>query len=155
NTPFGTFNKGTGLLNKNSWYYTNKEGEKLKVDEKFILNWVNEVRGDAGTLPTELQNTNNYGGLSAPSSVEDKSKYKDDPDWEYHEMEFHTPNITPSIRGHAAFATDNGIGWARVWHNNKTGAVEVQEFQSDLFQKGRDRKDLAKGEMGYEDEGSP
>jgi len=45
--------------------------------------------------------------------------------------------ITPSIKGHAQFATDNGIGWVRVWYNKKTGVVEIQEIQSDLFQKWR------------------
>lgn len=32
----------------------------------------------------------------------------------YRELEISTPDITPSIKGHAQFATDKGIGWARV-----------------------------------------
>lgn len=31
----------------------------------------------------------------------------------YSEQEIKTPDITPSIKGHAAFATDKGIGWFR------------------------------------------
>ena len=29
-----------------------------------------------------------------------------------------------------------------MWYNKKTGVVEIQEIQSDLFQKGRDKEDL-------------
>ncbi len=84
-----------------------------------------------------VKQTDYYAPLSAPGSTKGKSKYEGNPDWEYHELEFKTPLITPSIRGHAKFATDNGIGWARVWYNKKTGVVEIQEIQSDLFQKWR------------------
>jgi hypothetical protein len=92
------------------------------------------------TLNTEP--TQYYSNLSAPGGTKGKSKYEGNPDWEYHELEFKTPLITPSIKGHAQFATDNGIGWARVWYNKKTGVIEVQEVQSDLFQKGRDKENL-------------
>lgn len=68
--------------------------------------------------------------------------YENNPDWEYREMRITTPLITPSIKGHAQFAEDNDIGWFRAWYNKKTGEVHVLEIQSDLFQKGRDKKDL-------------
>jgi hypothetical protein len=86
--------------------------------------------------------TQYYSSLSAPGGTKGKSKYEGNPDWEYQELEISTPAITPNIKGHAQFSTDNGIGWARVWYNKKTGVVEVQEVQSDLFQKGRDKRDL-------------
>jgi hypothetical protein len=83
----------------------------------------------------------------------------------YSENEIRTPAIRPSITGHAAFSTDNGIGWFRsdeIGTINKIGekipdgagglvqrTVEkgsktrrVLEVQSDLFQKGRNEKDL-------------
>jgi hypothetical protein len=83
----------------------------------------------------------------------------------YTEQEIATPAITPSIKGHAEFATDKGIGWFRS--DNKAPIVEgfaenkeapsewgledsvmkqepktrrILEVQSDLFQKGRDKK---------------
>jgi len=86
-------------------------------------------------------NTQYYSNLSAPGDS-GKNKYKGNPDWEYQELEFKTPLITLSSKGHAQFATDKGIGWARIWYNKKTGVVEIQEIQSDLFQKGRDEKFL-------------
>jgi len=85
----------------------------------------------------------------------------------YTENEIATPAITPSIKGHAQFATDKGIGWFRSddkapivegFAENKEAPSEwgiedavlkeepktrrILEVQSDLFQKGRDRKDL-------------
>lgn len=84
----------------------------------------------------------------------------------YRENEIRTPDITPSIRGHAAFSTDNGIGWFRsddkrtdtgsgkMVSDRAGGLVQegqvtdsktrrILEVQSDLFQKGRNREDLA------------
>jgi hypothetical protein len=108
--------------------FTNKEEAEKRIEE------LNESSTD---IPTQ-----HYSHLSALGATKGKNKYEDNPDWEYQEVEFQTPDITPSIKGHAAFSTNNGIGWARIWYNKKTGVVEVQEVQSDLFQKGRDRKVL-------------
>lgn len=88
----------------------------------------------------QFKPTQHYSNLSAPGDTKGKNKYEGNPDWEYQELEFKTPLITPSIKGHAQFSTDNGIGWARVWYNRKTGVVEIQEVQSEVFQKGRDIK---------------
>ena len=98
----------------------------------------------------------------------------------YTENEIATPAITPSIKGHAQFATDQGIGWFRsddkvipgedydelewideqeqeigvpfqsskktkqvVGSFEKTKIRRILEVQSDLFQKGRDKKYLS------------
>lgn len=45
--------------------------------------------------------TDNYSSLTVPGGIN------------YRENEILTPQITPSIKGHAAFATDQGIGWFR------------------------------------------
>ena len=114
--------------------------------------WVNEYDGTPATkeelalIDKQLKEGNQtptqiYSNLSARNN-QNESKYKAEEGWEYQELEISTPLITPNIKGHAQFATDNGIGWARVWYNKKTGVVEIQEIQSDLFQKGRDSKDL-------------
>jgi len=74
----------------------------------------------------------------------------------YTENEIATPAITPSIKGHAQFATDKGIGWFRsddkgvvliggdvdLYNETKATTRRILEMQSDLFQKGRDRRDL-------------
>ena len=93
-------------------------------------------------------NTQYYANLSASGGT-GVNKYAGNPDWEYQELEFKTPLITPSIKGHAQFATEHGIGWARIWYNKKTGVVEIQEIQSDLFQKGRDKDDLVSKKGKY------
>lgn len=133
------------------------------------------------TLPTE-QPTQHYSNLTVPGGTN------------YTENEIATPLITPSIKGHAQFATDNGIGWFRSdeasfikkamsvqnkeknfeyagneytreyslskgFEHKKNGQIiseeeyrkakyadpktrRILEVQSDLFQKGRDKKDL-------------
>lgn len=82
----------------------------------------------------------------------------------YTENEIATPGIKPSIKGHAAFSTENGIGWFRsddeidmnrvkerrdedfftpdkeLYKSSKTR--RILEVQSDLFQKGREKEDL-------------
>ncbi len=82
----------------------------------------------------------------------------------YIENEIAVPAITPSIKGHAQFATDNGIGWFRSDDkaNLETGSRvrgahgtsysnqvstkirRILEIQSDLFQKGRNKSILVK-----------
>jgi len=85
----------------------------------------------------------------------------------YTENEIATPAITPSIKGHAQFATDQGIGWFRSDDRTKGGKYykefleasgienptitglssktrRILEVQSDLFQKGRDSSQLSK-----------
>ena len=119
----------------------------------------------------------------------------------YIENEISTPAITPSIKGHAQFSTDNGIGWFRsdersiqkiltlieaeqeeleymksvgvseeqyLENKRKADAIRkvepsstvrilptktrrILEVQSDLFQKGRDKKNLTRaGEISYQ-----
>ena len=95
----------------------------------------------------------------------------------YTENEIATPEITPSIKGHAQFATDQGIGWFRsddqikggtfypggVFEGEMIGAIteggsktknrRILEVQSDLFQKGRDENELeyTVGAQGLQD----
>lgn len=95
----------------------------------------------------------------------------------YTENEIRTPQIIPSIKGHAQFSTDEGIGWFRsdevsgeidestveyeegpfgeeipVSYRNKLGTKtrRILELQSDLFQQGRDRITLTKEGRGIE-----
>ena len=118
--------------------------------------------------------TSYYGNLTVPGGTN------------YTEQEIATPEITPSIKGHAQFATDKGIGWFRsddksisikdsisemsddelqqlaketqmditelqAKRNYRPDAItdskirRILEVQSDLFQKGRDKKVLTKG----------
>lgn len=69
----------------------------------------------------------------------------------YREVEISTPGIIPSIKGHADFSTNEGIGWFRTdTENDGLGETETRrilEVQSDLFQKGRDLKDVIEPEI--------
>ena len=102
----------------------------------------------------EGETTKYYSNLTVPGGTN------------YTENEIATPAITPSIKGHAQFATDKGIGWFRsddevkdgkyypggVFEGEMIGATteggtptktrRILEVQSDLFQKGRDNDDL-------------
>ena len=100
-------------------------------------------------------NTSHYSNLTVPGGTN------------YTENEISTPLITPSIKGHAQFATDNGIGWFRsddkienirerkfdsteefegnitendLTTGDKTTTRRILEVQSDIFQKSRDIK---------------
>lgn len=98
--------------------------------------------------------TNFYSSLTVPGGTN------------YTENEIATPAITPSIKGHAQFSTDKGIGWFRSDEQTEGGKYypggvfegemiastteggiltkirRILEIQSDLFQKGRDKKNL-------------
>lgn len=110
-------------------------------------------------LNSNLPNSNIYSNLTVPGGTN------------YTENEIATPAITPSIKGHAQFATDNGIGWFRADEQTKEGTGRIDEWdddknqrtvqnfvggeptktrrilevQSDLFQKGRNKENLVSG----------
>jgi hypothetical protein len=118
--------------------------------------------------------TQHYSNLTVPGGTN------------YTENEIATPAITPSIKGHAQFATDNGIGWFRsdkrvieqgdyIFDDIDTLSPEefeiakedfkkrettktrrILEVQSDLFQKGRDKSNLAgfKSDLNQQEEDS-
>ena len=130
--------------------------------------WLNEETGQIEIVDkiessyeapeaTELKSTQHYSNLTVPGGTN------------YTENEISTPLITPSIKGHAQFSTNNGIGWFRSDEQSKienTGDVRtgvnylgepitfdtgkevgtktrrILEVQSDLFQKGRDKSNL-------------
>lgn len=146
----------------NGFIYEYKNGEYLKDDEIIDLIEYESAKHEAFTQP----NTQHYSNLSAPGGTN------------YTENEISIPLITPSIKGHAQFSTDNGIGWFRsdeqIIGRNEIPAEDLEEIrrmgysginfddtaqkgtgkltktrrilevQSDLFQKGRDREDIAK-----------
>lgn len=151
-----------------------KETEGNTVEEKlsnFIATYIYTVEvntaKDKNVLADmrfegKLPNTQYHSNLTVPGGIN------------YTENEIATPAITPAIKGHAEFATDQGIGWFRSdeqviggefkTNNNDPlrgwGTVEgetafaktedgtptktrrILEVQSDLFQKGRDKKTL-------------
>ena len=125
------------------WYNLNNRKEFITSRE------YNRVKD----LAIKKEPTSYYSNLTVPGGTN------------YTENEIATPAITPSIKGHAQFSTDNGIGWFRSdeqrTDDNKGERVpdgagglvqlgvvtdsktrRILEVQSDLFQKGRDKKIL-------------
>jgi hypothetical protein len=131
---------------------------------------INTAKAKSGGLDfyegfTLENNTQYYSNLTVPGGTN------------YTEQEIATPAITPSIKGHAQFATDNGIGWFRsddkvdgsslgltsaqlanmpeediAKFTNATKTRRILEVQSDLFQKGRDKEDLVGGTQDNKNE---
>ena len=91
--------KGETVLYANE-YYDEETGEThiLSTDSKII--------------PPTGNNSNYYRGLTVPGGTN------------YTENEISTPLITPSIKGHAQFATDNGIGW----HRSDDRVIDIQQM---------------------------
>ncbi|HEX8586041.1 MAG TPA: hypothetical protein VF680_16730 [Allosphingosinicella sp.] len=139
-----------------------------------------EIIEDEDGMPIEMRpfsttpivNTKYYSNLTVPGGTN------------YTEQEISTPLITPSIKGHAQFATDKGIGWFRsdeqagekigpgyenglmdengkiinssVYKNIDSKTRRILEVQSDLFQKGRDKVNLVglKSDLNSQEEDS-
>ncbi len=68
-------------------------------------------------------NTSHYSNLTVPGGSN------------YSENEIATPGITPSIKGHAQFSTDKGIGWGR-W-DEPISYNTIDEVVNHLKQSGR------------------
>lgn len=141
---------------------------QLTDEEMNLMQYLPPEAIGAGYTDIVDRPTQHYRTLTVPGGVN------------YRENEIRTPDIAPSIKGHAQFATDKGIGWfrsdeARISEIDKQAELDAQlqlqrdielgyaepgnralslnqgdgskirrilEIQSDLFQKGRDRKDL-------------
>ena len=94
-------------------YYINRNDEYVKVnddgdekiinkeeyDKKFEEKYPNT---DKKLFKTEERPTQHYSNLTVPGGTN------------YQELRIITPDIIPSIKGHAQFAEANDIGWARV-----------------------------------------
>ena len=160
--------KSSGFTTSNNQDQTFSETEKDVIDkiqkqldregilEPGSIEYNNEI---AKRLEDSKRPTTYYSNLTVPGGIN------------YTENEISTPLITPSIKGHAQFATDKGIGWFRSdeqviggeqkafynynveegdspirFEKNVDGAStktrRILEVQSDLFQKGRDSKYL-------------
>ena len=131
------------LISLNKWFKEEKEALVYKnLHEGSIMKKIEKSL----FTPTQY-----YSSLTVPGGTN------------YTEQEIATPAITPSIKGHATFATDKGIGWFRSDEQaseyiedemetipgiSATKGLEgsktrrILEVQSDLFQKGRGKSDL-------------
>lgn len=99
---------------------TAKGGSKLLETEfnAAAPEWMNEDYLDRERTPGE-NNTAFYSNLTVPGGTN------------YTENEIAAPAIIPSIKGHAAFSTDSGIGWFRTDDkiDTKTGSKTITEYR--------------------------
>lgn len=99
--------------------------------------------GDLTDLDTpelkEEANTQHYSSLTVPGGTN------------YTENELRTPAITPSIKGHAAFATDKGIGWFRS--DDKAVNSTAKEEEIDAYLKRNPQSDRSVAIHNVENDG--
>ena len=97
---------------KNTYREYFKNGKQISKEE-----WGNIVKLYRENKPTQY-----YSNLTVPGGTN------------YTENEITTPDITPNIKGHAQFSTDNGIGWFRSDDKIKIISVKksYEEFKREL-----------------------
>jgi hypothetical protein len=92
--------------------------ERIQRDQSYLQPW----ERDEEALQTVERNTSHYSNLTVPGGTN------------YTENEISTPLITPSIKGHAQFSTDQGIGWFRGDEQTKKGTGRIDEWDDDKNQ---------------------
>ena len=99
------------------YYYTDERGVEIQID-KTSWETAKQIfdefqKGSNKGVPTQY-----HSNLTVPGGTN------------YKENEIATPDITPSIKGHAQFATDKGIGWFRSddKENKAVGWKEEDDF---------------------------
>ncbi len=94
------------IIEYQGWGYESFDGVHF---EKFNLNF----SGTAERLEIPEEEYNKIKELAQKSPTQHYSNLTVPGGTNYTEQEISTPLITPSIKGHAQFSTDNGIGWFR------------------------------------------
>jgi hypothetical protein len=122
------------------------------------INTAKATQNDISDLPLDedmgkdnIVNTQYYSNLTVPGGTN------------YTENEITTPLITPSIKGHAQFATDKGIGWFRSDEQTVDGTFSKETKLDDLnienlpndFTLGETRFYLENGEWMMQSDDSP
>lgn len=104
-SPIKYYSKSENRYYRNTeelgWISSDKDNKKQEIDVT-PPNDLEPIEFDTYNVDTfsEIE-TQHYSNLTVPGGTN------------YTEQEISTPLITPSIKGHAQFATDKGIGWFR------------------------------------------
>ena len=96
-----------GNINKEEWDKRVQElaNQGLSIEERRDIL---EKEFNTSSIPTQ-----HYSNLTVPGGTN------------YTENEIKTPDITPNIKGHAQFSTDNGIGWFRSDDRDNSGLTKI------------------------------
>lgn len=119
-------NNSTNQFNFNGFAYrqgfSSGQNAQTKIFDKVKINNINAQPWDADFLTDEeytiteeeYKKAKKEAGLDEGQPSQHYSNLTVPGGTNYTENEILTPNITPSIKGHAQFATDKGIGWTRT-----------------------------------------
>lgn len=100
NNPEKFYSELVSLVGKQQTELLKQYNEKN--DPQSLNDMIIGILGETGyTVEIGDRNTQYYSNLTVPGGTN------------YTENEIATPAITPSIKGHAQFSTDKGIGWGR------------------------------------------
>lgn len=110
--------------------FTASKSVNLQGETK-ITYWKNNSKITKEEYDAQRKNTQYYSNLTVPGGTN------------YTENEIATPAIIPTIKGHAQFSTDNGIGWFRSDEQVKIGSYEdwLKE-NKDFYKDIKDEKTL-------------
>ncbi len=118
----GLSTSGQQYYEVNRWGYWyspdfNNRGyyKRFEQDESTLTKITKEEYEIAKNNADNLKNTDYYSNLTVPGGTN------------YIENEIATPAITPSIKGHAQFSTDSGIGWFR---SDEQGTTKDKEREN-------------------------
>ena len=135
NIAKSSMNSGVWEIEEGSaggYYVKNRygDGERSQIFKTFkeAVDWKN-------SLDLE-KSTQHYSNLTVPGGTN------------YTENEIATPAITPSIKGHAQFATDNGIGWFRSDEMVIGGKTQSKLKNNDFDNTGSDPEDYTRDTVG-------
>ena len=113
------------------------------ISEKEFVDARNIYENESTNIPTDTYGKKGMNLIASRGNKQEAEMYREEDGWQYLEQDIITPDISPNIQNHAGFANkEHSIGHFRAYYNNRTGVVEVQEIQSDLFQKNKGKDDL-------------
>ncbi len=102
------------------YFYHDNTGDEIEITKEFYEKELEKLKSKI--------NTQHYSNLTVPGGTN------------YTENEIATPAITPSLKGHAQFATDKGIGWFRsdemLGGKNYNKASSSNEYSFTIKNKG-------------------
>ena len=113
-----TAKEKTEIINVNS------EVDELIAQGYTYQEALDELAGTTSSGVFESKNTQHYSNLTVPGGTN------------YTENEISTPLITPSIKGHAAFSTDSGIGWFRSDEKQNYTEQDVDSLIDNMIKSG-------------------
>lgn len=116
NNPASLGDMITGIISQMSYAVEINEGKQ--IIKTSIPDYSDPFLGEDEIIVRHEAPSAHYSYLTVPGGTN------------YREHEIRTPGITPAIKGHANFSTDEGIGWFRSDDEFKFGDITEAEIES-------------------------